>query len=83
MIVNLCALSLLAVVVIICVVCIKDMNITINVNHNHGNPNYVRVDDQYDSEGNPKEKRDATIDDVLQVVNSIMLGQEENENDAR
>ena len=56
----------------------KGVNITINVQHKHEYPEVIRLDDQFDTEGNPKKEDErATIDDVLKTVNSVMLGQEE------
>ena len=68
--------TFLGIIIVILLIFCK--NLTINVNITYPEPKFIEVNDQYDSEGNPiNDETKATIDDVLKSVNSIMLGQEE------
>ena len=69
-------------VIILVILLIFCKNVSINVNITYPEPKFIEVKDQFDDKGNPVDpETKATIDDVLKVVNSIMLGQEE-DNDA-
>ena len=62
---------------------IRGVDININVNHNYDYPDLLEIKDQFDSDGNPiDEETKATIDDFVKSVNDIMLGQEDDSNDA-
>ena len=79
MIVNLCAVGILALVAV-CVfgIFIHGVNINVNVMNKYEQGEYVKLDDEYDEEGNPKSDSErVTIDDILTTVNNIMLDKED------
>lgn len=57
---------------------VRGVNLTINVQHKYGAPEYVKVDDLYNQEGEPNDKEErVTIDSILKEVNNIMLDRED------
>lgn len=64
---------------LIAFLCVYCKNATINININYPEPKFIELEDTFNKEGEPVEKEtQATIDDILKTVNSIMLDREEN-----
>ena len=53
-------------------------NVTFNVTISYPQPQNIKIDDGFDSEGNPrKDEGEVNFDDLLKEVNSVLLDVEE------